>query len=79
MNLDQAIDAYLDHVATERGLARKTLEAYARDLGAFARFLVARGVRSAARIGATEARAHLAGLAEHGLSARSRARALAAV
>ncbi len=78
MSLDQAIDAYLDHVATERGLAQKTVEAYARDLGAFTRFLVARGVRSAARIGATEVRAHLAALAEHGLSARSQARALAA-
>ena len=79
MSLDQTIDAYLDHVATERGLARKTVEAYARDLAAFTRFLVARGVRSAARIGATEVRAHLAALAEHGLSARSQARALAAV
>src|SRR5439155_1207930 len=79
VSLDQAIDAYLDHVATERGLARKTVEAYAHDLGAFTRFLVARGVRSAARIGATEVRAHLAALAEHGLSARSQARALAAV
>src|SRR5207245_2621501 len=79
VSLDQAIDAYLDHVATERGLARKTVEAYARDLGAFTCFLVARGVRSAARIGATEVRAHLAALAEHGLSARSQARALAAV
>jgi len=27
VSLDQAIDAYLDHVATERGLARKTVEA----------------------------------------------------
>ncbi|HTD27685.1 MAG TPA: tyrosine recombinase, partial [Candidatus Elarobacter sp.] len=43
------------------------------------RFLVARGVRSPARIGAPEVRAHLAALTEHGLSARSQARALAAV
>src|SRR5207249_3278651 len=79
VSLDQTIDAYLDHVATERGLARKTVEAYARDLAAFTRFLVARGVRSPARIGAPEVRAHLAALTEHGLSARSQARALAAV
>src|SRR5207245_4582624 len=43
VSLDQAVDAYLDHVATERGLARKTVEAYARDLAAFTRSLLARG------------------------------------
>jgi len=79
VSLDQAIDAYLDHVATERGLARKTVEAYARDLAAFTRSLLARRVRSPSRIGASEVRAHLVALAEHGLSARSQARALAAV
>ena len=77
--LDQAIDGYLDHVATERGLARKTVEAYARDLGAFGRFLVTRRVRATAAIGAAEVRAHLVALADRGLSARSRARALAAI
>jgi integrase/recombinase XerD len=30
------IDAYLDHLRVERGLARNTLDAYARDLGALA-------------------------------------------
>jgi len=79
VSLDQAIDAYLDHVTTERGLARKTVEAYARDLAGFTRFLVARGIRSPARIGPAEVRAHLAARAEGGLSARSLARALAAV
>jgi integrase/recombinase XerD len=79
VNLDQAIDAYLDHVATERGLAQKTVEAYARDLAGFTRFLVARGMRSPARLGPGEVRVHLAALAEGGLSARSQARALAAV
>jgi site-specific recombinase XerD len=66
-------------VATERGLARKTVEAYARDLAAFTRFLVAQGVRDAGRIGTAEVRAHLVALTDRGLSARSQARALAAV
>jgi integrase/recombinase XerD len=78
-SLDQAVDAYLDHVATERGLARKSVEAYARDLAAFTRFALARGVRAPARLGATEVRAHLTGLADRGLSPRSQARALAAI
>jgi integrase/recombinase XerD len=79
VGLDEAVDEYLDHVATERGLARKSVEAYARDLAVFTRFLLGRGVRSAARLGTGDVRAHLAALANRGLSPRSRARALAAV
>jgi len=77
--LDRAIDDYLDHLATERGLARKTVEAYARDLGGFTRFLVERKVQRVPAIGAAEVRMHLGRLSERGLTARSQARALAAV
>ena len=79
MGLDAAIDDYLDHVASERGLAAKTVEAYARDLAGFARMLVRRGVSRPERIGAAEVRAHLVELAGRRLSARSQARALAAI
>jgi integrase/recombinase XerD len=79
VGLDEAIDEYLDHVATERGLARKSVEAYARDLTAFTRVLLARRIRTAGRIGTADVRAHLAALSDRGLSARSQARALAAV
>jgi integrase/recombinase XerD len=79
VGLDAAIDDYLDHVASERGLAAKTVEAYARDLAGFARLLVRRGIRRPERIGAAEVRAHLVELAEHRLSAKSQARALAAI
>jgi integrase/recombinase XerD len=77
--LDEAIDAYLDSLASERGLARKTQEAYARDLAAFTRFVLARAVRRPDRLGETEVRGHLQALAARGLSPRSQARALAAV
>src|SRR5437870_12019560 len=76
--IDGAIDDYLDHLTSERGVARNTVEAYARDLAAFAGFLARRGVRAVGGIGAAEMRAHVAGLAERGLSPRSQARALAA-
>jgi integrase/recombinase XerD len=79
VDLDGVIDAYLDYVATERGLARKTVEAYARDLGAFTRRLVTRRVRTPDRITTADLRAHLTALADGGLGARSQARALAAI
>ena len=77
--LDGSVDAYLDHLATERGLARRSVEAYGRDLTAFVRGLVARRVRTPAAIGSEDVRAHLAALAARGLAPRSQARALAAV
>lgn len=77
--LDRRVDTYLDHLATERGLAKKTVEAYARDLAAFVRFAVARGVRAPARLLPVHVQAHLVALAEGGLSPRSQARALAAI
>jgi integrase/recombinase XerD len=40
--LSSAVDGYLRHVAVERGLSRHTLDAYRRDLGAFAAWLADR-------------------------------------
>ncbi len=77
--LDRSLDSYLDHLTSERGLARRSIEAYGRDLAAFVRGLVRRRVRRPQDIGVEDVRAHLAALAERGLSARSQARGLAAV
>ena len=79
MDVDGTIDAYLDHLTSERGLARRSIEAYGRDLGAFAATLAGRRVRRPAAIGADDVRAHLARLARSGLAPRSQARALAAI
>ncbi|HXJ37483.1 MAG TPA: site-specific tyrosine recombinase XerD [Candidatus Eisenbacteria bacterium] len=78
-DLDGAIDAYLDHLATERGLARRSIEAYGRDLTAFARTAAARSGRRPGGVDAALVRAHLASLSARGLSPRSQARALAAI
>ena len=72
------IDAYLDHLRVERRLAAHTLESYARDLAALARFAAGRETRpEALDRAALEAfvRDHMAA----GLSPRSVARAVAAV
>ncbi|MEV0080813.1 site-specific tyrosine recombinase XerD [Nocardia neocaledoniensis] len=42
--LAREIDAYLDHLAVERGAARNTLGAYRRDLGRYRSFLDGRGI-----------------------------------
>jgi integrase/recombinase XerD len=77
--LDGHVDAWLDQLAVERGLARRTVEAYGADVAAFVARLTARGVSRAAAIDATAVRAHLVHLTARKLSPRSQARALAAV
>ena len=71
-----AIDRFLTHLVVERGLARNTVEAYARDLARLAAHLESRGVRAPADLRAE----HLYGFAEALHAARlapaSRARAL---
>ena len=69
---------YLAVLAVERGLARQSVAAYRRDLEAFGRWLAARdvGVDSCDR---AELRRYVSAMRGRGLSARSAARALAAL
>src|SRR5262249_22493993 len=60
--IERSIDSYLDHLAVERGLAKRSVEAYGRDLSAFARGLVARRVRNPTAVRADDVRAHLVAL-----------------
>jgi len=73
VELAAAIDRFLAFVVVERGLARNTAEAYARDLARLAAHLEASGVSAPEAI----APAHLRSFAE-GLAPASRARALVA-
>jgi integrase/recombinase XerD len=76
--VDGAIDAFLAQAALERGLAPKTIEAYAGDLARFARWLSQAGVETPGSL----RREHVTGFARaleaEGLSARSRTRILVA-
>jgi integrase/recombinase XerD len=78
VHADRWIDAYLDHLRVERGLSRKTLEAYAGDIARYQRLLADDGARLEDADAAAIARA-LARLTEAGLSARSQARFLSSL
>ncbi|MEU6582590.1 site-specific tyrosine recombinase XerD [Nocardia sp. NPDC046763] len=82
--LNRQIDAYLDHLAVERGAARNTLSAYRRDLGRYQYFLTERGVETLARVAESDIADYMVSLrsgdAEHpALAASSASRALVAV
>jgi integrase/recombinase XerD len=79
IELDRAVDLFLDHLKVERGLSVHTLDGYGRDLARLVRFLAARGRVTADQVATADLTDHLLELAEGNLSPRSRARALVAV
>ena len=79
IELDRAVDLYLDHLKVERGLSIHTIDGYGRDLGRWVRFLAARGRAVADDVTPLDVTDHLIELAEASLSPRSRARALVAI
>ena len=80
--LATAVDKYLRHVAIERGLSANTLQAYRRDLGAYAEMLTRRGISTPEAIAPADiaAFAHeLRTRADRPLTASSTARMLSSV
>ncbi|MFM7777461.1 MAG: site-specific integrase, partial [Alphaproteobacteria bacterium] len=76
--LSRHAEAFLEMLAAERGAARNTLAAYQADLEDFAGFAAAHGTPLHGSDSAL-LRAWLAGLAAHGLAARTQARRLSAI
>ena len=76
MTLDGAIDAFLAHLAVERGLSPATVEAYGRDLASLAERL---GEIEVAGIDTPALRGHVDALEQRGLSPATRARSLSAI
>jgi integrase/recombinase XerD len=72
------ITAFLEMLAAERGASANTLEAYRRDLGAYADFL-ARSRLAVTAVRAADVSSYLQMLATEGLAPASRARRLSAV
>lgn len=79
MQLDAAIDLFLDHVKVERGLARNTVEAYGRDLAKFRRFCAAQSLDDAGGVELLHLRRYIDELARDRIAARSQARNLVAL
>lgn len=82
--LGRELDAYLDHLAVERGVAPNTLGAYRRDLGRYLDFLAGRGIGSLERVAESDVAEFTMALRSGGaghsaLAASSVARALIAV
>lgn len=79
MDLHAWVDAYLDHLRLERGLAANTVEAYASDLGKLLKLAQARGLDDPKQIELEVVAEYLTSLGKAGLGARSAARHLSAL
>ncbi len=77
--LDEVLEQFYHHLSVERGLAALTLEAYARDLQEFRRFVAGLGYSAWQEVTLADLQRFLASLEARGLAARSRARARSAV
>jgi integrase/recombinase XerD len=75
---DRLVDAHLDRQAVERGLARHSLESYARDLREFCDFCERRGIAPAG-FDAAAMTAYLEHLADRGLAVATQRRQLASL
>ena len=77
--LDAAVDAFLTHLTVERGLAKRTVEAYGRDLAHWTEHLRRACVTGPEAIARDHVTSFLRALEGRGLAPSSRARALVAV
>ena len=77
--LAPALDLFLAHLRVEKGLARNSVESYARDVRRYLAFLSGAGRNSWDDVVRQDVQAHLGALAGDGMAPRSQARALSAI
>jgi integrase/recombinase XerD len=76
LQLDQLADQYTNHLIVEKGLAAKTIEAYASDLGSFLDFLKNHDIATIAQTDTATILKYIIDMRKSGRSARTRARHL---
>jgi integrase/recombinase XerD len=76
LSMDQLVDHYLNHLIVEKGLAPKTLEAYAGDLASFLDFLRSQSIEDLRQADTAAILKYVIDLRKGGRSARTRARHL---
>ena len=74
--IDELTDRYLNYLLVEKGLAKRTLESYSRDLMRYVRFLADDGSANVSAADTPHILKYLIALRNSGLGARSRARHL---
>ncbi|OEU59969.1 MAG: site-specific tyrosine recombinase XerD [Desulfuromonadales bacterium C00003094] len=77
--MNHKLDAFLNYLTVEKGLAANTLDAYGRDLARYVGFLLEQEVMQPDQVTASLVLGFLASLKKAGLSSRSRARTLVAL
>lgn len=73
-DLDLLVDEYINYITVEKGLSKKTVQAYASDLGDFLDFLHGQNVMSIQHADTAMILKHVIDLRNQNLGARSRAR-----
>lgn len=79
MSMDEAVQAFLDHLSVERGVSPNTISAYGRDLSQFADFARRQGVSSAGDLTEAILIGFMDDLRKSGISATSVSRKLSAI
>ncbi|MCL6519581.1 MAG: site-specific tyrosine recombinase XerD [Armatimonadetes bacterium] len=77
--MDEAIQAFVDYVAIERGLSQNTVAAYARDLSQFAHYATGKGINSPEGLSEEVLAGFLEELQKAGMSPSSISRKLSAI
>lgn len=77
--MDEAIQAFVDYVAIERGLSQNTVAAYARDLSQFAHYAAGKGINSPEGLSEEVLVGFLKELRKAGMSPSSISRKLSAI
>lgn len=77
--MDEAIQAFVDYIAIERGLSQNTVAAYARDLSQFARYAAGKGICNPDDLTEDVLAAFLEELRKAGISPSSISRKLSAI